>query len=178
MVILISGKAESGKDTFATKVKEIMEMCGYNVCITHFAKYLKIILKDYYGWNGEKDEYGRHLLQYVGTEKIRNELNKKDFHANRIKEDIEIIRDNFDFIIIPDLRFDNEYDIIKKFFITKVVKIIRANNVSNLTEVQLEHESENGLSDKIIYDYVLGASDMSELNKNVIWFCNQLVNEE
>ena len=44
---------------------------GERVLITHYADLLKFICTSYFGWNGLKDEDGRHLLQYVGTEVIR-----------------------------------------------------------------------------------------------------------
>ena len=62
-VITISGKARSGKDTTALLLKEALEKKGYRVLITHYADLLKFVCKEYFGWNGEKDEEGRTLIQ-------------------------------------------------------------------------------------------------------------------
>ena len=66
-VICISAKAQHGKDTSAAILKEIYEANGKRVLITHYADLLKYICKNFFGWNGEKDDYGRTLLQQVGT---------------------------------------------------------------------------------------------------------------
>ena len=100
-IILISGKAQHGKDTFAQMLKEELEQQDQKVCIVHYAKYLKSILRDYYGWDGvNKDEYWRKMLQYIGTDKIRCHMNNPFFHVNRVMEDIYITADDFDFYII------------------------------------------------------------------------------
>ena len=45
---------------------------GYSTLIVHYADLLKYMCKTFFGWNGEKDEFGRSLLQRVGTDCIRN----------------------------------------------------------------------------------------------------------
>lgn len=72
-ILLISGKAQHGKDTTAGMLKEQLESDGYRVLIAHYADLLKFICRQYFDWNGEKDEAGRHTLQYVGTDIIRKE---------------------------------------------------------------------------------------------------------
>ena len=70
-VITISGKAQNGKDTTAGLLKAALEADGYKVLITHYADLLKYICKQFFGWDGQKDDAGRHILQYVGTDIIR-----------------------------------------------------------------------------------------------------------
>ncbi len=41
---------------------------GYKVLIAHYADLVKYVAKTFFEWNGEKDEYGRSLLQHIGTE--------------------------------------------------------------------------------------------------------------
>ena len=65
-VIVISGKAQHGKDTTAGFLKDALEADGYPVLIAHYGDLVKYVCKMYLGWNGEKDEYGRSLLQYAG----------------------------------------------------------------------------------------------------------------
>ena len=70
-VILISGKAQHGKDTLASAAKDYLEGKGRRVLILHYADYMKYIAKEYFGWNGKKDSVGRHLLQQLGTNIVR-----------------------------------------------------------------------------------------------------------
>ena len=72
-VILISGKARHGKDTLAGMMKEELERKSKRVLIAHYADLLKFICKNFFGWNGEKDDNGRALLQRVGTDVIRKQ---------------------------------------------------------------------------------------------------------
>lgn len=69
-VILVSGKARSGKDSFAEELKKILIEKNKRVLVTHYAGLLKYICGEFFDWDGEKDEYGRSLLQKVGTERV------------------------------------------------------------------------------------------------------------
>lgn len=55
-VVLISGKAESGKDTFAGLFKDRAEFDNRNVLIIKYGDILKFVAKEYCGWSGLKDE--------------------------------------------------------------------------------------------------------------------------
>ena len=112
VIIPISGKARHGKDTFATFLKIELEKEGKRVLITHFGDYVKFIAKNIYGWNGEKDEKGRKLLQYIGKT-FRNY--KNSFFVDIIKDLINVVYKDFDYILIPDVRFPNELDTMKNF---------------------------------------------------------------
>ena len=70
-IILISGKAQNGKDTVADILMEQLE--GKSIKLA-YADYLKLICRKYFGWNGEKDVKGRSTLQFVGTDLIRDQL--------------------------------------------------------------------------------------------------------
>ena len=65
IVITVSAKAQHGKDSFATAFKKIAEENENKVLIIHYGDILKYVCKQYFGWNGEKDEVGRTLLQHV-----------------------------------------------------------------------------------------------------------------
>lgn len=161
-IILISGKAEHGKTTLANILKEKLESYGNKVAITRYALYLKEIAKNYCGWDGNKDAEGRELLQQLGTNVIRQKLNKPLFHVGRICEDIEITQDYYDYVIIDDVRYENEiYYPITMFGKDKVytVRIIRFNKKddestfeNSLTEEQRQHISEVSL-DNFTFDH-------------------------
>ena len=179
-IILISGKAENGKTTAAKQMKKVFESRGYRAVITRYAKYLKEIAKDYCGWDGNKDEKGRKLLQELGTDIIRNKLNKPDFHVGRICEDIEVCADYVDYVIIDDTRFPNEiYYPLAKFGKDKIVtykvnriELVDADSYENtlseveqnnmrpyqnsLTPEQRKHPTETALDDyDDLFDYNL-----------------------
>lgn len=167
-IILISGKAEHGKDELAKYLKDKLENNGNTVIIDRFAKYIKSYLKDYYNWNGiEKNEFIRSKLQYLGTERIKEELNYKAFHAKRLAEDFQIVADDFDFFIVPDCRFRDEVYMFKSMFPDEcvVVRVNRYDFKSKLTEEQLKHKSECDL-DNFKFDYVIHTrkSDISQLH--------------
>lgn len=166
-IILFSGKAENGKTTAAELLKNILESEGQSVVITRYAYYLKDLAKRYCNWNGQKDEAGRHLLQVLGTDIIRQKLNKPNFHVGRICEDIEICQNCVDYVLIDDTRFENEIYYPKAMFGDKVVavRIIRTTPDfhSHLSEEQLNHRSETALDNFKGFDFVIEAKNIDEL---------------
>lgn len=118
LIVTLSGKARNGKDYVAALLKDELEKRGKRVCVAHYADELKFICKQFYGWNGEKDEVGRALLQYVGTEIYRS----KDLHfwvkrlisifGSTSSQDVLKVKDfewrQPDVILVPDTRFPNE----------------------------------------------------------------------
>lgn len=106
-VIVISGKAGSGKDTLARCIKEDIEESEHvYVAITHYADELKRILRQFYGWDGQKDERGRELLQTVGTGVFRAQ--DENFWVDRIIQILKMAGDAIPYVVIPDCRFPNE----------------------------------------------------------------------
>lgn len=90
-IVCISGKAQNGKDTTANFLSEALTAKGYRVLIAHFGDLVKYVCKTFFGWDGKKDEKGRTLLQYVGTDKIR--AVSPDYWANFIVSILDIFRD-------------------------------------------------------------------------------------
>ena len=72
-VLCISAKAQHGKDTAAGIIKEYLESKGKRVLITHYADLVKFVCTKFFNWDGQKDEKGRTLLQYVGTDVISSQ---------------------------------------------------------------------------------------------------------
>ena len=156
-IILISGKAEHGKDLSASILKEYLEQKGKRVVITRYALGLKEMAKTYCGWDGNKDDKGRELLQKLGTDKIRKEMNLPNFHVTRLMEDILICQDYFDYVIVPDCRFPNEVEVPKAMVgKDKVIdiRVTRLNHISKLNEKQMRHESEIALDDYKFSHYI------------------------
>lgn len=147
-VILISGKAQHGKDTCAGYLQDILTKNGKKVLVAHYGDLLKYICRQFFGWNGEKDEAGRTLLQFVGTEVIRRKA--PDYWVNFLKDILRFFPDSWDFVLIPDCRFPNEVDMIEGTHL----RVVREGFESPLTKEQQSHESEVALDDHT-YDQLI-----------------------
>lgn len=175
-IILFSGKAESGKTSAAKITKERLESLGLKVVKLSYGDYVKQTAKMLFGWNGEKDEAGRALLQWWGTDKVRARC--PDFWVDAAIRLCGIIEDMYDFVIIDDVRYENEisrwalsgYDYI-------TIRVERPNHKSALTPEQLEHISETSLDD-YGFDARLVADDMAELTSAVDGLMAYIFKEE
>lgn len=155
-VVCISGKARHGKDTSAGFMKEFLEARGKKVLICHYGDLVKYVCKTFFDWDGQKDEKGRTLLQYVGTDKIRCHPDGENFWVGFIADILNFFPDEWDYVLIPDCRFPNEIEYMWRDNGLDVthVRVIRQNFVSPLTKEQQKHPSETAL-DNYPYDYLL-----------------------
>lgn len=117
----------AGKTTIADRFKNHGEV--YKL---PYAMALKSICLDL-GWNGEKDEKGRRLLQLMGTDVCRECLDP-DYWVRKWNHSFsKFITNHFtDYVICDDLRFENEFENIKKL---KGI-IIYINRPENLSFIQ------------------------------------------
>ena len=151
-IFAVSGKAQHGKDTFANVLYEELTNKGHRVLLTHYADLLKFICRSLFNWDGQKDEKGRHILQYVGTDVVRKE--RPDYWVEFVVDMIELFGENWDYVLIPDTRFPNEVEVLKENFNNVThIRVIRPNFESTLTDEQKKHPSETAL-DNIEPDYV------------------------
>lgn len=162
-IIAISGKAQHGKDTTASVMKAMLESDGYKVLVVHYADLLKHICRSFFDWNGEKDDAGRHILQYVGTDIIRKQ--RPDFWVEFIIDVLQLFPNEWDYVLIPDCRFPNEIHCLKNAGFDMVhLRVVRTNFESPLTEAQKQHPSETAL-DGVEPDYYINNSGtLDELN--------------
>lgn len=164
-IVCISGKARHGKDTTANFLKPELEAKGYRVLVAHFGDLVKFICKTYFDWDGQKDEKGRHILQYVGTDIIRAQA--PDYWVDFVADMLGFFKDKWDYVLIPDSRFPNE---IEKFadrgFEAISLRVIRDNFESALTEEQKKHISETALDD-YSFDIVVHNTTLEELHERV-----------
>ena len=149
-IITLSAKARHGKDLTAEILSEKLKSMGYRVLTIHYSDYLKFISRTYFGWNGEKDEKGRSLLQYIGTDKMRTA--DPDFHVDLVIRLLLIFGDDYDFVLIPDTRFPNEIERPQMYFKCISVHIERLNFENDLTPEQRLHPTETAL-DGYKFDY-------------------------
>lgn len=146
-VICISGQAGAGKDTSAYMMKKELEMQGYKVLVTHYADLLKSMCQSLFGWDGQKDEAGRYLLQYIGTDVVRKQ--EPDFWVDYVSKVLTLFPDTWDYVLIPDTRFPNEIERLKESGFEVIHVHIARPSGNNLTDRQRKHPSETALNNVI-----------------------------
>lgn len=161
-IICISGKGQHGKDTTATYLQGMLEAYNDKVLIIHYADILKHICKDFFQWNGEKDECGRGLLQTVGTDMIREK--DPNYFVEYVARLLKIFEKEWDYVLIPDTRFPNEIDYLRDsgFNVTHI-RVVRENFVSPLTEKQRNHISETALDNVQPDLYINNCGSLADL---------------
>ena len=171
-IICLGGKAQHGKDTSAKYLQEHLTEIGKKVLIVHQADLLKNMARDMFGWDGQKDEKGRRLLQYLGTDLVRQR--DPDFWVDHLVRTLTVLDGEWDIVLIPDTRFPNE---IQKFkdvgFNVTYMRVIRSNFKSPLTEEQQNHFSETALDnvDADLYVYNGGTLEvLSEMMQQIAFY--------
>lgn len=165
-VICIIGKARSGKDFVGELIKDELEAQGKRVIITHYGDLVKYVLKNFFGWNGEKDEAGRRLLQTVGTDIVR----KKDpnFWVDFLVSMASFFGDKWDYMIIPDTRFFNE---ITKFedhgYEVTSIRVVRPVSPDHLEGELARHPSETSLDNFLEDITIINDVDEDKMREKV-----------
>ena len=171
-ILGITGKMFSGKDTVA----EFIHFVFRNSKITSFAYPMKQMMIDYFGFTHEdlytvegKNHYNefwgmtnRDALQKIGTECFRN-----NFHVDTWLKTMEvnIFNDPTKLIIIPDVRFPNEAELIHALN-GVILKIVRDDVVRDPN--QMAHASES-LIDQISHDMlIVNDKDRTSLFKSAL----------
>lgn len=165
-IILISGKAEAGKTATAQMIKDILEKKDQRVCIVPYGQYVKDTAKMLFNWDGKKDAAGRSLLQYWGTDVVRKK--NPNFWVMTSIDLANVIKDEFDYMIVDDCRFHNEIDLWKMLtqFPVLTIRVERHGHENMLTWEQRLHPSEVDL-DNYNFQIYLRATDKEELQKEV-----------
>lgn len=163
-IYLLHAHAQSGKDTCAAMMKEEYEKRGKRVIIIAFADYVRMCLDKYYGVKEYKTSEGRTLIQHFATDLVRK--NDPTFWGRTVGDLLRAIEDDFDYAIIPDWRFENEYTSLASRFAPHIivqVGIYRPNNeaTDNMTDAQRKHQSETELDNYKNFDYNIS----NEFNK-------------
>lgn len=143
MIILgISGKKKVGKDTLAIIIKQHtslkVERIGFADALKlEVAQACHVPVKEI---EQQKDLY-RTILQWWGTEFRRGQ--DDSYWVKKFLERCNV--STADLIIVPDVRFQNEYDIMKKLG-APIIRVTRSQYVSDF------HRSETEL-DTALFDY-------------------------
>ena len=125
-----------------------------------------MVATTYYGWDGEKDEKRRELIQKLGTDLGRT--NNPNVWVNCVKEIVKAFQTEYDFVLIPDVRFPNEMDWSDTPFFTFTIRVNRQNEdgtpyINHLTEEQKQHPSEVALDD-YRFNYEIYNQNINDIN--------------
>ena len=153
-IYVIGGKAKSGKNTFGKYLREELKNYGYHPCVMHITEPLYSYARNYFEWDENIDEKPREFLQKMGTEIIKEKLNKPFFLLDRLSEDIEILSNFFDVFIITDARLKIEFEELRKRYSDVVsIKIEREHYDDELTLAEKEHITETEIDTYNEFDY-------------------------
>ena len=166
-IILIAGKARTGKDAAAKIIQENLLNDGKKVLIIHYADLLKYLCSTYFNWDGNKDEVGRTLLQRVGTDIVRTQ--QPDYWVDFVIGFLSLFKNEWDYVIIPDCRFPNELEKWDNSDWDNItVKINRTDFETPLTPEQQSHPSEVALDLYDNYNYIINSENgLDKLDKAV-----------
>lgn len=170
-IICISGKARSGKDTSAEYLRRIFWGDGKRVLIIHNADLLKYMCEKLFGWDGQKDERGRSLLQYVGTDVVR--AKNPDFWVEFIAKVLMMFPDRWDYVIIPDVRFPNEIAYLRGAGYECVHLRVYRSAEDNMTQEQRAHPSETAMDDYEVDVAINNDGSIADLCRQLLSFKTQ-----
>ena len=155
IIFIVSGKANSGKDTTCELINNFIRLRELKSINLQFSSYIKMYASNISGWDGSEDSKPRTLLQQLGTDIIRKNIDN-DFFINRIIGDIKVYSYYFDVITISDARFPEELDSISNNFENVIkINIVRPNFENNLDNTERKDKTEVALDNYNNYDYVL-----------------------
>ena len=178
-IYLLSGKARNGKDTIAGFLKKFYEADGKKVIYSRAGKYIRYYAIEMTGWDGSEETKPRDLLQELGTEVIRNKLNKKEMFIQRQLDDIEIYSYFYDAIIVPDIRLPREIDSVKEKFDNVVtIEVNRINFDSSLTGNQKKHITETAMDNYKDLDYIVTNDTLEKLEEDIYKIYREVVYEK
>lgn len=165
-IIGITGKKYNGKDTIGDFLVK-----NHNYTKLSFAAPLKSACKEIFAFDDQqlygdlKEEVDprwgfspRQALQFVGTELFRKQMKNLDssidekFWVKCMEMKLKKIfaSSQKSRIVITDVRFQNEIELIKSFCDTEIWKVENANIISNDT-----HESEKMIDDLVGLDEII-----------------------
>ena len=168
-VVGLVGKLQSGKTTAANMVINYYNLKNYDSVYKYsFADLLKLMILNAGICTVEelwekKTEFSRMMMQKIGTEIIRKQVSN-DFWVHKMKEKLSNEHIKNSLIIIDDVRFLNEANLINSFDGT-LIRIRRPSLERNKNENLHLSETEQ---DGILVDYdILNDGSLDDLQKKM-----------
>ena len=184
MIVGISGKMQSGKDTIADR---LVTRFGFKRIA--LADTLKYIAKEHLAWDGNKDNRGRVLLQQLGTE-IAKPTCRDTVWVDILHRFISIIdkyQDGNVNFVIPDVRFNCEAEWItggynpdglgklKDGFLISVDRSLKSQTITGDTKHKSEIEMDSLLFKSYVYKSINNNSSLDELHSKTDSLYDELV---
>ena len=178
LIVLVAGKARSGKGEVASYMEKILKKEGKKVILSPYTKYLKRYIAEVTGEDFDDENKPRDLLQKISSELIKKKLSNPNFFIHRQQEDLSFYLYFMDVVIIPDVRFPEEIDAIKeKFSNVFSIGVKRKDYISTLTKEQQEDITEIALDDYHNYDIELENTSLEKLQSYVLDMIKKLEKE-
>ena len=173
-IILLAGKAFSGKSMVAHLLKNKFEQLKMRTVITEYSKYIKLYAKEMLEWDGDTLEKPRDFLQEIGSF-VRENLRMPNLFIDRMKEDFLVYERFFDVVIISDVRLPKEISEMKNTYkdVTAIL-ILREEQQKDLTKKQKAHPTENALDDFQGFDYIIN-SDLYDIDEKLQEIVEELI---
>jgi hypothetical protein len=176
MITMIGGRAGEGKTTFARFCQDhLIEKYEEGSAKVPFAMKVKDTAF-FMGWDGEKDDKGRKLLQEIGNCGRQYDI---DLWAGHTVDFIKNHPAEFKFVFIDDWRFPNEGKYVQEHFYPVItVRIRRPEEFHTLKGTPLYNDvSEISLPDENeYYDYVIeNDGSLSQLEARAEKFVNEVL---
>jgi molybdopterin-guanine dinucleotide biosynthesis protein len=119
IVILLSGKAGSGKTTFSKFLVDIISSKKYSAYGISLSAWVKAAAESFFFWDGKKDERGRKLL--IDLTNIGHQYDEYTW----VKHFSKFLCRNpaIDFIVIDDFRYMDDVERIKSLVDVQLFKV-------------------------------------------------------
>lgn len=178
IIYVLAGQARSGKDSSVGFLKEYYEKLGKKVKQLEFKHYLVEYTKAMTDWNGDLDNKPREVLNYIGTDIIRTQIDER-FFIKRTLEDILVYSYHFDVMIISDSRFPIEIESIKEVY-PEVISVHLIREIDGiLNENEKKHAVETSLIGYQNYDYtVFNDGTLDDLKEKIINIAKEVKQNE
>lgn len=145
--------------------------------VAHYADAVKYVCRTFFGWNGEKDEYGRGLLQYVGTDVVRK--HNPDFWVGFLSDILSMFSDEWDYVLISDTRFPNEIEFMKEHgFDLTHLRVVRPDFDNGLSDEQKKHLSETALDSVVPDAKIMNTGSREDLELSVSRWLKEYLHDE
>lgn len=172
-IVIIAGKARSGKSEAARILKNIYEKKGKKAVISEYSKYIKLFAKELLGWDMKSEPKPRDFLQEMG-DYVRS-FKKDIYFVERMREDLRIYEKFVDVVIISDARLPQELDGLDEFGPIKI-KVENCLPDYDLNEKQASHITEHALDEYQGYDYIIKNMTLEEVEKELNYIVDRREN--
>ena len=147
-IIAITGNNHSGKTTTAAKIAKSLSKRGHTFVVRSFATPLKVLASKYFDYDEENKLAQRDILERFSFD-LKTMFGQGLF-AYTLLDECEDLK--VDYIIIDDLRYEEEFELLVEFFPTTVVKTPKPAKVDDADMIRIKRLTDH--FDLIKYEYI------------------------